>query len=1142
MSYTRKDDQADISLPRPSLFDDQPYHRPLVEQFRLVRFQIFNWGTFEQYHDMPVSPEGFLLTGPSGSGKTTLLDAYLTMFMPPQFLEFNSAARDAGRRDRSLTSYIRGAWKVVNSLEQAQAVTKYRRSAPVWSALALTFKRGETHRITLVNLFWIKSGGDQKPNRAFFIQESDFSLLELNDFSKNFSLKEIKNKVNFHFFTTKYEEYKSNFLELLGIKTDNALKLLQKTQSMKNIEDLDAFLRNFMLEEPKTFRAADALCEEFEVLNSAHAEVVKARDQLELLSPLRSLHLEWSALQNSLEETERLIEHLPGSLGKMRLALCQKKREDCLAENRGLSEKLKTKNEEKTEKQAKYYELLQEYRDLGGQDLPKFEKELAEQEKKRKVCAKYRQKADQLCRSLKFKPLASQEDLFEVQNEAGQRMKFLESELVRLDDELKRLYGQEAEKRKELKEKEKEIAALKSQKGNIPSGPLELRNKMAEELGLSIDSLPFAGQLMSVASSHKAWQGAVERALSGLAVSVIVAEGDYDQVAHWVNANSLGRRLGFLRFDGSREQAPSSSKENDLLSKLEFKKGPHQDFLRQELQTRLNPLCADDLEEFKRQENALTIEGQLKLGGALHEKDDRFPLTDLKNWVLGFNNKAKLNAFLAQAEELQTELVSVKSEIDKNKKAKIENDESLTNCKDLLYFAWEQIDLESIDQAVDALKKQIKAIKNIAKTLQMKKDEIEAFQKTLEVLAIAIHDLEGNIKANSKTVDDMDRQITELTFKLVSFTEIYEIAKTLNETYFCKYNITLDNIDKITFEVNRALDSATKNVSLKKSGCLAQMTRIMEDFNRKWSLDAADFKADVNYAEEYVARLQSIENDGLPKLDKRFKDLLRKQTEGNVVILATWLRDGLNQIFRRMKLVNDSLKSVPFGVLDGRPTYLTLQTQVRTDLPQVNQFKNDLKEVLNRISDVDPVVMELRFESLKKIVESLSSQERDKREWRNIVLDIRKHVEFVALEQDENEKEIEIYRSGAGKSGGQRQKLAATCLAAALRYQLGGNELGYPKFGTVVFDEAFDKIDTELTVIAIKIFRELGFQMIMATPMKNIQVLEPYIGGAVYVSIAERSNSSFTPVLYDKVEGKLALSEPAAADGPKTTTLSERPE
>jgi uncharacterized protein YPO0396 len=122
---------------------------------------------------------------------------------------------------------------------------------------------------------------------------------------------------------------------------------------------------------------------------------------------------------------------------------------------------------------------------------------------------------------------------------------------------------------------------------------------------------------------------------------------------------------------------------------------------------------------------------------------------------------------------------------------------------------------------------------------------------------------------------------------------------------------------------------------------------------------------------------------------------------------------------------------------------------------------------------------------------------------------------------------VEVYRSGAGKSGGQRQKLAATCLAAALRYQLGSNEQGTPGYAPVVLDEAFDKADNEFTAMAMNIFVNFGFQMVVATPLKSVMTLEPFIGGACFVEIRERRRSSVLLIEYDGERQRLKLPESA---------------
>jgi uncharacterized protein YPO0396 len=142
-----------------------------------------------------------------------------------------------------------------------------------------------------------------------------------------------------------------------------------------------------------------------------------------------------------------------------------------------------------------------------------------------------------------------------------------------------------------------------------------------------------------------------------------------------------------------------------------------------------------------------------------------------------------------------------------------------------------------------------------------------------------------------------------------------------------------------------------------------------------------------------------------------------------------------------------------------------------------------------------------------------------------LVLDVRQHVEFIGRESDTEGNQVEVYRGGATKSGGQRQKLAATCLAAALRYQLGGDDQGLPLYAPVVLDEAFDQADNEFTTLAMNIFTQFGFQMIVATPLKLVMTLEPFIGGACFVDISDRRHSGVLMIEYDTDRKRLKLPE-----------------
>jgi hypothetical protein len=57
----------------------------------------------------------------------------------------------------------------------------------------------------------------------------------------------------------------------------------------------------------------------------------------------------------------------------------------------------------------------------------------------------------------------------------------------------------------------------------------------------------------------------------------------------------------------------------------------------------------------------------------------------------------------------------------------------------------------------------------------------------------------------------------------------------------------------------------------------------------------------------------------------------------------------------------------------------------------------------------------------------------------------------------------------------------------------------------------------------MRIFERFGFQMIVATPLKSVMTLEPFIGGACFVEIRERRHSTTLQIAYDRDSRRLAL-------------------
>jgi uncharacterized protein YPO0396 len=338
--------------------------------------------------------------------------------------------------------------------------------------------------------------------------------------------------------------------------------------------------------------------------------------------------------------------------------------------------------------------------------------------------------------------------------------------------------------------------------------------------------------------------------------------------------------------------------------------------------------------------------------------------------------------------------------------------------------------------------------------------------------------------------------------------------------------VTLDNLDQLMGKVVTDLGKAVGAIREKIIESKRDMEQCFAGFIRTWPTEAADMQANLASAQDFFAKLERLKNDGLPAHEQRFFDLLRNQSHENLAELSERMRDARREILDRMEGVNESLKQLPFNQSEDQTTFLQIEVSER-QLMEVQEFKREMLEALSHAWSEDKQLAETRFLVLRQMVERFSSQEAQWQRWRETVLDVRQHVEFIGRETDQNGTVVELYRSGAGKSGGQRQKLATTCLAAALRYQLGGRDRSLPRYAAVVLDEAFDKADNEFTTLSMNIFIQFGFQMIVATPMKSVMTLEPFIGGACFVDIRDRNVSSVLLIEYDSDRQRLKLPDKA---------------
>ncbi len=1113
----------------PALFlSDLP--TPSDEQFRMRRLQVLNWGTFSGLHEVPIAERGFLFVGRSGSGKSTLLDAMSALLVPPALVDFNAAAREAERsgRDRSLVSYVRGAWADQHDEDSGEVATQYLRRGPVWSALALEYRNALGRCVTLVRLLWIRGNSSTAADvqKHFIVAERPFDLAtELEGF--DLDLRRLKQRlVDVHHHDS-FNAYAERFRRLLGIGNDTALRLLHKTQSAKNLGDLNHFLRDFMLERPETFAVADRLVAEFAELDEAHKAVVTAREQIETLRPARTAHERLTAVRRERSELDELLAGMDGYRERQRLRLLGARLTELDTLDRGLEGEEGRRLQSLEQHQRDLGDLQARHREQGGDRIEQLERERDSVSRDRDTGLRHRGVADAACRQLGWQLAGTPQGFAEQLAQARGLLDASQDAAARADQRMLELGMQKKQAEDAFAGARAEIAALEAHPSNIPAHLQALRRRLCTALGLADTALPFAGELIQVRADEQAWSGAIERLLHGFALSLLVDERHYAKVAAWVDATHLGGKLVYHRIgaeDGLNVSAPPP---RSLLHKLELAPHAHQEWLHAELLRRYDYACVDSVQALQRSERAITAQGQIKHGRSRHEKDDRHAVGDRRQWVMGFDNREKLALYKAEAGALAQLITEADRTMAAIKAERAEQASHAAAAQSLANLRWSDIDVAPLLTRLDAIEATLKELREGDVALRELGERIEASAKQVATAQRLLNDVRDERRDHRRERERLEKERARCADDVAARPLTPLQQQGLDARCDAGVSFTLGNLAERTLAIERALNQRIAALDTEAAEQTHRIVGCFETFRRRWAQDAGDVQANLESATDFFARLERLERDGLPAHEARFFDMLRTQSGQNLVALQTHIAQAHKAIRARMEDVNASLESVPFN----RGSILQIKPEDRR-LPEVIEFRQQLRDVLAHQRTDDRERAEAQFEGLRKLVARLASTDPEHKRWREQVLDVRLHVEFIGEERDaQSGRQLEVYRSGAGKSGGQRQKLATTCLAAALRYQLGDEDGGVPQYAAVVLDEAFDKADNEFTAMAMRIFENFGFQMIVATPLKSVMTLEPFIGGACFVEIDGRHDSGVLMIEYDADSQRLDLPRAAHEGG-----------
>ena len=1092
---------------------------PKTPGFRLERFEVFNWGTFDQHiWRIEANGENALLTGDIGSGKSTLVDALTTLLVPAHRVVFNKAA-GAETRERSLASYVRGYYKSEKDDERLAAKSVALRGLGSYSVILGCFRNEHFNEtVTLAQVFWMKDDKGQ-PERFHLVSERELFIAQ--DFSGfGEEIQELKKRLRKREAVTLYDsfpEYGKDFRRRMGLAGEQALDLFYQTVSMKAVSNITEFVRNHMLEDPDIGPRITELCRLFDNLNAAHEAVIKAEGQVARLTPLVDNCRSHESLVASVAESERLREALAAWIAQRKHGLLEE------MITRFNLEILRLEDDAKQQQTAidQYHEqqsgLKQAIADNGGRRIEEIAGLISQLEKERE---RRKTAYDEYAAACQLLELARAQSLDTFHDNR------------RIAVELKHNIEQDKAKQTEARDKIKvsihtvntkcnelvaEIDSLKKRKSNIDSRMLLLRETLCAALNIAESELPFAGELIQVRKEESVWEGAIERVLHGFGLSLLVSDAHYQAVSAYVDRTHLAGRLVYFRTAADARPAASLAAQS-LANKVEIKAdSTSYQWLMTELARGYDYLCCDNLEDFRRHPKALTRQGQVKAGGVRHEKDDRHRIDDRSRYVLGWSNEGKILALETQLKQHQAEGNAMLGRLAKTEAALKELDKQQAALLELLRPAeFSLIDWQQTVAQIHQLQEEKRELEQSSDVLRSLNEQLAEIAKHLETANKQLGELQNKIGSQKNDLGNAQSDLFDAKNILEQLPEVERailfsnLDKQAVEAMEGKLPNTPKQCDEAEKQMRKWLQSRIDNTRRKANEVSNLIIAAMQQYIATYPADCREVNASLDSSAEFTRILNHLMSEDLPRFKSKFKELLNKNTINEVALLQNKLDQESHTIRDKIDTINCSLIQIEYD----SGTYIQLIPDPDPDM-ETRQFKEDLKGCLAHTSTgaEDELYTEHRFALVKKIIDRFNGRQdtaQADRNWMRKVTDVRNWYRFSASERwKEDGTEKEFYSDSAGKSGGQKEKLAYTILASALAYQYGIDQQNRSTraFRFVMIDEAFGRGSDESARYGLELFAKLGLQLLIVTPLQKIHVIENYVRSVHLVHNQEGKNS-----------------------------------
>lgn len=258
------------------------------------------------------------------------------------------------------------------------------------------------------------------------------------------------------------------------------------------------------------------------------------------------------------------------------------------------------------------------------------------------------------------------------------------------------------------------------------------------------------------------------------------------------------------------------------------------------------------------------------------------------------------------------------------------------------------------------------------------------------------------------------------------------------------------------------------------------------------------FQIDAVDNEEYEVEQRTLEESELPRYREKIKAARESAFEQFQNDFLSKLKSSIDQVQQQVKNLNKALKQAKFGTdqyqfrVDRNPDYADYYDMIMA--PELMEGEGGLFAL--PFQQKYGKLIETLFSQIAMSDDTQSNSRKQSELQQNIqrFTDFRTYLKFDLETTDQNGSKQMLSQTLNTKSGGETQTpfYIAVLASFAQLYQVNNpSALANNTVRLVVFDEAFNKMDSDRIIESVHLLRKMGLQAIICTPPDKLPDIMP---------------------------------------------------